>query len=343
MRAYAPADEDQVYYQGTVARICGGTHGGADPARLPGIHYGVAGFEMNGLVDPLEFGNRQNRLVRRMAALSLFVHGAGLLFGSAVSSLFPDAAYSPVVNVELTDAPMSTLPADPPVPPTAAVLRMRVDSAVSKDTPGPKKRMPASSSAERWLEKLDSGLTGLSDSPVAPSARSTEGIPVRRWENGMSPRTGDFPPAASPVKTLHLGKRLAELEHRVRASGSPGVGTGNESEASVMFGGKGSTAGDPTPPWIRDMIRRKVRGYLPGLEIVYSAALRRDPELRGKILVRFRIDASGKVQHAESAESSLRDAPFLAAVLENVRRWTFEPIDGRTVEVLYPLVFFVPS
>jgi hypothetical protein len=147
----------------------------------------------------------------------------------------------------------------------------------------------------------------------------------------------------APEKGLLLGKQLTELETRVRRSGHPGVGVGNEAEASVMFGGTGSSGGEPIPQWIRDMIRRKVRGYLPELEATYTMALRRNPELKGKILIRFQIDASGKIRQAEAMEASFRDEPFLSAVVEKVHRWTFEPTGGRTVEVLYPLVFLLPS
>ena len=110
-----------------------------------------------------------------------------------------------------------------------------------------------------------------------------------------------------------------------------------------MYGGSGASGGEPIPPWIRDMIRRIVRGHLPELEALYSAAIRRDPSLRGKLLIRFRIDPSGKVIQAANGESSFRNDKFIETVLTKVRGWTFEPTDGRTVEVLYPFVFISPS
>jgi TonB family protein len=147
----------------------------------------------------------------------------------------------------------------------------------------------------------------------------------------------------APEKSAALGKHLEELEGRVRASGRPAVGFGKETEASMMFGGAGDTPGEPIPAWIREMIRKRVRDHLPELEGVYADAIRRNPGLRGKLLVRFRIDPSGKVQRAEPADGSLPDAAFVNAVLDKVRRWTFEPTAGRTVEVLYPFVFVAPS
>jgi hypothetical protein len=295
---------------------------------------------MNGVVDTYAFERRQARFIRLMMVLSLLFHGGVVILGSAVSSLFPAAVYTTVVTVELTDAPMSTIPEELSAPP---VLRAKADSAVSKDIPSPRKKGPEPPSAQRWLEKLDAGLARVPDAPVARKTGKTGGIPVRHWENEASPRAGDFPPAVTPEKNLLLGKQLEDLENRVRKSGHPGVGVGNEAEASMMFGGTESAAGESIPPWIRDMIRRKVRGYLPELESAYSVALRRNPELKGRLMIRFRIDASGKIQQAESMEASFRDAPFMAAIVEKVLRWTFEPTGGRTVEVLYPFVFMAPS
>jgi TonB family protein len=110
-----------------------------------------------------------------------------------------------------------------------------------------------------------------------------------------------------------------------------------------MFGGTGTSSGEQIPPWIRDMIRKKVRGYLPELEAAYNVAIRRNPALKGKLSVRFRIDPSGRVSRAVSGESSFEDGAFIAVVLEKIRHWTFEPPPGQTVEVLYPFVFMAPS
>jgi TonB family protein len=121
------------------------------------------------------------------------------------------------------------------------------------------------------------------------------------------------------------------------------VGVGKETEASMMFGGVGDTAGEPIPAWVRDMIRKRVRDRLPELEGIYANAIQQNGDLKGRMLVRFRINPSGKIEAAEAIEESFRDAAFVTAVLMKVRRWTFEPPAGRTVEVLYPFVFVAPS
>jgi hypothetical protein len=282
----------------------------------------------------------QARALQWMMGLSVLFHAGLLLFMSSVSSLFPARAILPVVIVELTDAPMSTLPEEEPAPPSPAV-RQTVASPSRKHSPSPRVAKKPSR-AEQWLKKLDAGMVKIPDSPVSRKAGKPGGIPVRHWKTDVAPRPGDFAPAVAP-ENKSLLTRISELEGKVRADGVPGVGVGEEVEVSAMFGGSGTSEVDPIPPWIRDMIRRRVRGYLPELEAAYSAAFRRDPAIQGKLLIRFRIDPSGKVVLAAHGGSSFRNDTFIETVVTKVRGWTFEPTDGRTVEVLYPFVFIAPS
>jgi len=183
----------------------------------------------------------------------------------------------------------------------------------------------------------------VSEAPVTRREGKAGGILVRHWTNEGPAKPVDFAPAVASEHPGMFRKHLEDMEGRVRASGRPSVGFGEETEASMMFGGAGDSAGEPIPAWIREMIRKRVRDRLPELEGVYADAIRRNPDLRGKLLVRFRIDPSGKVQHAEPADGSFPDTAFVNAVLDKVRLWAFEPTAGRTVEVLYPFVFVAPS
>jgi len=282
----------------------------------------------------------QARVLRWMTGLSLLFHAGVILLGSTVSSLFPQAVVPPVVIVELLDAPMSTLLEEEP-PPPSPVIRETVASPSRQPAPLP----PAAarpSQAEQWLKKLDAGLVKVSEAPVSRKTGKPGGIPVRHWETGANPRPGDFAPAVAPENKALL-RQISDLEGKIRAGGVPGVGVGGEVEVSAMFGGTGTAGEDPIPPWIRDMIRRRVREHLPELEALYSAAFRRDPAIRGKLLVRFRIDPSGRVLRAEPGGSPLQDDTFVESVLTKIRGWTFDPTDGRTVEVVYPFVFIAPS
>lgn len=301
--------------------------------------------------------SRQSRIIRRMMVLSLGVHIVGFALSSALSPLFPGRKYSPPVMVELTDAPpVSELPREAPAPPPRAVApapaghaavspRATVSSRAAVPARPAAPAPAAAKTAGRWLEKLDAGLPAVPEAPVARGEGKTGGIPVRNWSNEGPVKPGDFAPAVAPEGAAGVKRQLAELEGRVRgaAAGRSSVISGKETEASMMFGGTGDGPGEPIPAWVRDMIRKRVRGYLPELEGVYTEAIRRNPEIRGKMLIRFRIDPEGKIRQADPAEESLGDAAFVSAVLGKVRRWTFEPTGGRSVEVLYPFVFVAQS
>jgi len=301
---------------------------------------------MNALtqIDGLE--PRQERLIRRMVLLSFVVHVALFFLGLTLSPLFPSMQVTPPVFVELTDAPTSETPGKRAVQPLQVAPTVRAES--SEGSPrAPASPRPAARenpAARRWLEKLDASVRNAPEANVAPREGQPGGIPVRSRTSDGPAKPGDFAPAGVPGGTATLGKQMADLEARVRRSGRPGVGTGSETEASMMYGGQGDTAGGGgIPAWLRDMIRKRVRDSLPELEAVYNEAIRRNPELRGKLIVRFRIDPSGKVQQAEPVEGDVRDPAFVNSILEKIRHWNFEPTGGRAVEVLYPFVFIAPS
>jgi TonB family protein len=302
-------------------------------------------FEMNVFQEIGGISRRQERIIRKMVILSLAVHIVVFVSGSAMSPLFSTTRVSAPMFVELTDAPMAELPEETPVPPPPIASSARPESSpASSDRPASTRPAPkAPPAARRWLDKLDAGMPNVPEAPVARREGRAGGIPVRHWTNEGSARPGDFAPAVASENTGIFRKHLEDLEGRVRASGRPSVGVGKETEASMMFGGAGDAAGEPIPAWVRDMIRKRVRDRLPELEGVYANAIRQNGDLKGRILVRFRIAPSGKIEVAESVEESFRDAAFVNAVLLKVRRWTFEPPAGRTVEVLYPVVFVAPS
>jgi len=300
---------------------------------------------MNALppIDGLE--PRQARLIRRMILLSFVVHVALFFMGLTLSPLFPSMQVAPPVFVELTDTPMPQAEKTSPAPtlPVARAARAESGGASSRvDAPTPPVAKETLA-ARKWLEQLDAGISKTPDAPVARKGRDGGGIPVRSSTSEGPVKPEDFPSGAGPERSAALGKHVEELEARVRRSGRPGVGFGKETEASMMFGGTGGTGGEPIPAWIRDMIRKRVRDYLPELEKAYTEAIRRNPDLRGRLLVRFRIDPLGKIQHAEAVEGDLRDPAFVNSVLKKIRNWTFEPVEGRAVEVLYPFVFIAPS
>ena len=76
------------------------------------------------------------------------------------------------------------------------------------------------------------------------------------------------------------------------------------------------------------------------LKKVYESMLKRDPNLRGKLKIKFTIMADGSVSSVSIVESTTNNASFDKRILSYIQRWKFPPISGGgPVEVIYPFVF----
>jgi TonB family protein len=65
-----------------------------------------------------------------------------------------------------------------------------------------------------------------------------------------------------------------------------------------------------------------------------------NPDLRGKIIIKFTILADGAVSDVEMVSSSFGDAEFENSILLRVRQWKFPAIkEEKNLTVTYPFVF----
>jgi len=94
---------------------------------------------------------------------------------------------------------------------------------------------------------------------------------------------------------------------------------------------------DPhTPP---DVIQRIIHDNLGRIRVCYDAALRTNPELTGRVAVKFVIARSGAVALASDAGSDLPDAEVVACVVRTFDSLSFPPSADSVVTVAYPFVF----
>lgn len=90
-------------------------------------------------------------------------------------------------------------------------------------------------------------------------------------------------------------------------------------------------------PVDKDAIRRTVRAHINEIRHCYNRGLTRDPNLRGRIAVRFSIGPVGKVVRAAVVDNSLGDRDVGTCVSQAVRRWQFpRPSGGGSAMVTYP-------
>ena len=91
-----------------------------------------------------------------------------------------------------------------------------------------------------------------------------------------------------------------------------------------------------------EVIQRVVRGNFGEFRKCYEQGLQKDPDLAGKVVVRFVISTAGKVSSA-SGESTTLPEEVKSCVVSSFRSLDFPQPDGGIVTVSYPIVFSPPT
>ena len=88
-----------------------------------------------------------------------------------------------------------------------------------------------------------------------------------------------------------------------------------------------------------EVIQRAVRVNFTVFRLCFEAGMRRDPNLTGKVVVRFVIGLDGAVTSVTDGGSDLPDQQVVACVVRSFSRVQFPPPNGGTVTVTYPIMF----
>jgi hypothetical protein len=141
-----------------------------------------------------------------------------------------------------------------------------------------------------------------------------------------------FARAASLVEQyLSAAQCPTPVRVRLSAAAHDDPDLGNPNLAKVVFGGA------RLPPHV---IQGAVRSHYSALRACYEQGLARDPNLSGKLQVRFVISRTGAVSHLAAApETSLPDADAVQCMLRVFEQMTFPEPAGGIVTVVYPIQF----
>ncbi len=123
-----------------------------------------------------------------------------------------------------------------------------------------------------------------------------------------------------------------------RGSGGVGVKGRKRSEVKV-----GVTRGKPRVNGYlsAEQINRVVRANQAAIKYCYEVEVQRQPNLRGRVEINWRIALNGTVSTARVARSTLRNARVEGCMVRQIRRWRFPQPDGGQVTVTYPFIFGV--
>ncbi|MCB9621622.1 MAG: energy transducer TonB [Sandaracinus sp.] len=90
-----------------------------------------------------------------------------------------------------------------------------------------------------------------------------------------------------------------------------------------------------------EQINRVVRANAAAIRYCYEVEVQRQPNLRGRVEIAWRINLQGAVTTSRVASSTLRNPRVEGCIVRQVRRWRFPQPDGGEVNVTYPFIFGV--
>ncbi len=73
---------------------------------------------------------------------------------------------------------------------------------------------------------------------------------------------------------------------------------------------------------------------------LYNRALRRDPTLQGKLVLKLTIEPSGAVSLCEVLSSELTDDELLRKLVKRIKLFRFDAKDVATITTTKPIDFF---
>lgn len=155
------------------------------------------------------------------------------------------------------------------------------------------------------------------------------------------------------------GVGVASGNDQLRGIKSGGSGSGRVAEVGGLRGG-GSIAGGGTGAAATEkkvsgvvkseapavdgeldpsMVAKEVRSRLGAIKACYERALKRNPNLSGKVVIHWTITQAGTVSGVDVEQDTLGDAEVASCIKALVARWRFPAPSGGSVDVSFPFVF----
>lgn len=86
-------------------------------------------------------------------------------------------------------------------------------------------------------------------------------------------------------------------------------------------------------------VNRYIKGRIASIRNCYEKELKRNPNLKGKVLMRFNIKPSGRTGDVEVEENTMGNDAVGSCITSVIRGWTFPFKPDSDVAVAYPFVF----
>jgi len=181
--------------------------------------------------------------------------------------------------------------------------------------------------------------------PVPAPVRAAVPAPAKKAAmeaEADSPRSASAPAPAAAPRTTSLAEDAVPANPSGAAAGLQIASGGPALGGPPAFRGTGSV--QVGAPQVNgglgsDVVLRALRAQQGRMHACYEAGLARNPQLAGRLNVRFVIGQNGEVLSSINGGSSLGDASVIACVLAVVRAVRFPPPGSGFATVLVPLTF----
>lgn len=89
----------------------------------------------------------------------------------------------------------------------------------------------------------------------------------------------------------------------------------------------------------KDALGKYIRLRIKSVQACYEKELKRNPSLRGKIVVRFVILTTGRVNEVSIDQNTMGDQEVASCIVNTIRRWSFPVKPEEDAPVSFPFVF----
>ncbi len=123
------------------------------------------------------------------------------------------------------------------------------------------------------------------------------------------------------------------------SGGIAGAETGGAAAEKKISGSVKSEAPAVDGSLDPNLVAKEVKARIGAIKACYERALKRNPNLSGKIVVHWTITAAGTVSGVDIEQDTIGDSEVASCIKGLVARWRFPAPSGGAVEVSYPFVF----
>jgi hypothetical protein len=261
----------------------------------------------------------------------------------------------------------------PPVRPVVAVVPQRLVSLLKKEPPKPEPPRPKEEKKpdqEKAPEKAKEDQPKPTAVETQEARKKAESTGVLAFKESFKDLMGETPVAQLGAETRLSNQGAAAGQARASRSiiamqstgGSSGgisnagvsrnVGSGNgnrlggvgfsrvQSTVAGLAEGARPLSSGPGPARTDEEIQIIFDKYKATLYRMYNAELRKNPTLRGKIILRITIEPGGEVSACTVQSNELASPELVAQIVERVRKFNFGPKEKvPKTTILYPIDF----